>query len=111
MSIRGRPSKSVVREHLKEVLFLGGRMTAYTAHKHYIKLFAATTQRNIYYQLEKGLEKGEFISEEITEEGEYSWGTSARKKYYDLAKNIKPNFSKESYDYFQTIKINEKKGD
>lgn len=108
MTGRGRPSKSIVREHLKEVLFLGGKMTAYIAHKHYIKLFAATTQRNIYYQLEKGLEQGDFISEEIVEEGDYSWGKSARKKYYQLAKNIKPNFSKESYDYFQAVKMNNK---
>jgi hypothetical protein len=108
---RGRPSKSVVREHLKEVLFLGGTMTAYEAHKHYIKLFAATTQRNVYYQLEKGLELSEFIFEEVEEEGEYSWGRIARKKYYSLAKNIKPNFSKESYNYFQEQKMNKKSGE
>lgn len=105
---RGRPAKSMVREHLKEILFLGGEMTAYVAHKHYIKLFAATTQRNVYYQLERGTELRDFVSVEREEQGDYSWGKTATKKYYKLAKNIKPNFSKESYDYFQTINVNEK---
>lgn len=110
--VRGRPSKSPVREHLRELLFLGGSMTAYQAHKHYIKLFAATTQRNIYYQLEKGVEQMMFVVDQIKdEEGNYSWGDTARKKYYALAKDEKPNFSKEVFDYFQEIKLNKNKGD
>ena len=86
-------------------------MTAYTAHKHYIRLFAPTTQRNVYYQLEKGLETRDFIVETKEEKGSYSWGESANKKYYRLAKDIKPNFSKEAHTYFQQLQINEKQGD
>ena len=101
---RGRPLKSLVREHLKEILFLGGAMTAYEAHKHYIRLFAATTQRNVYYQLEKGVLLNYFEVDQIKdEEGNYSWGGLARKTYYRLAKNIKPNFSKDVYKYFKTL--------
>ena len=56
----GRPSKSIVRQRLAEMLFAKGKLTAYEAHKHYIKLFAKTSQRNVYYQLQKGSDQGLF---------------------------------------------------
>ncbi len=100
---RGRPSYSLVRERLKEILFVTGMMTAYDAHKHYIKIFAATSQRNIYYQLRKGFEKGDFEMEVIEEEGDYSWGTRAKKVYYSLAKGATVQTKKEVKNYFDSL--------
>ena len=81
----GRPRKSVVRENLKKLLFHFGSLTAYQAHRHYVTLFAATSRRNIYYQLHAGVDMGLFEIDTVTDEvGEYSWGSSARKVYYSL---------------------------
>ena len=54
----GRPARSIVRERLAEMLFVAGKLTAYDAHKHYIQLFSSATQRNVYYQLRRGVEMG-----------------------------------------------------
>ncbi|MFP4118654.1 MAG: hypothetical protein ACLFTH_01210 [Candidatus Woesearchaeota archaeon] len=83
---RGRPRYSLVRERLKQLLYLLGPTTAYDAHKHYRELFAKTTRRNIYYQLSKGVDTGVFQIDKVEEEqGDYSWGSSSRKVYYRLA--------------------------
>ena len=81
---RGRPSISPVRDKLAEMLFIAGKMTAYDAHKHYIQIFAATSRRNVYYQLQKGETLGIFKKEAIEERGDYSWGDQVRKIYYSL---------------------------
>lgn len=95
-----------MREHLKEILFVGGAMTAYDAYKHYIKLFAKTSQRNVYYQLERGVELNLFELEIIKDEkGDYSWGDTATKKYFRLAKDVNPNFSKEVRNYFNELNL------
>ena len=69
---RGRPLKSVVRDRLKEMLYIAGSLTAYEAHKYYVQLFSKTSQRNIYYQLQKGVDIGMFkIYEVVEEKGNY----------------------------------------
>lgn len=82
---RGRPSVSIVRERLKEILAVKGKLSAYDAHKLYCSLFAKTSQRNVYYQLSKGVDTQEFTKEEVFEEGSFSWGSTSRKVYYSLA--------------------------
>ena len=92
---RGRPSKSDVRDKLAEMLFIAGKLTAYDAHKHYIQIFAATTRRNVYYQLQKGESLGLFKKEIVDEKGDYSWGEQVRKIYYSLKSkdNIQVNIA------------------
>lgn len=102
---RGRPSYSLVRERLKEMLFIAGKLTAYDAHKHYIRIFAKTSQRNVYYQLQKGLANGYFETTVVEEEGDYSWGTRAKKIYYSLAKNVSVKGMNEIKDYFNKLKV------
>ncbi len=102
---RGRPLKSAVRQHLSELLFVMGKLTAYTAYKHYIKLFAKTSQRNVYYQLTKGSDMELFVREEVEEKGDYSWGTSVRKVYYSLKSlDTVTAVDKRIVDYFEEEK-------
>ena len=65
----GRPARSIVRERLAEMLFIVGKITAYDAHKHYIQIFSGATQRNVYYQLRRGVDLGEFKIADVVEEG------------------------------------------
>lgn len=102
---RGRPSYSLVRERLKEILSYKGRMTAYEAHKHYIHIFSGCTRRNIYYQLGSGVAKNELSSEEVEEQGDFSWGTKTRKVYYDIYPDEKQKvkISKDVRVYFDAL--------
>jgi hypothetical protein len=103
---RGRPIKSVVRDRLIELLFVSGSITAYDAYKHYISIFGKTSQRNIYYQLQKGKDMNIFEVEEKDEKGNYSWGDSARKMYYKLSKSAEPKINEIIVDYFNMLKKN-----
>ncbi|MCA9477792.1 MAG: hypothetical protein KC535_01460 [Nanoarchaeota archaeon] len=97
----GRPARSVVRDRLAEMLFIAGKLTAYDAHKHYQQLFSSATQRNIYYQLRRGVDLGLFnIADVVQEEGEYSWGPTTRKVYFELAKAASVQFNKQIKEYF-----------
>lgn len=97
----GRPAKSIVRERLAEILFIVGKLTAYDAHKHYVQIFSSATQRNVYYQLRRGVDLGDFkISEVVEEKGDYSWGPTSRKVYYELTSNASPQFNKHIKNYF-----------
>ncbi len=102
--IAGRPSKSVVRDNLMELLFVFGKLTAYDAHKHYIKLFAKTSRRNVYYQLQKGCDTGLFDKEQVTEKGDYSWGTESKKVYYTLKTKEGLQLNKNIVDYYKNYK-------
>ncbi|MGM5480042.1 MAG: hypothetical protein ACQESC_01120 [Nanobdellota archaeon] len=81
---RGRPSYSVVREHIKEILFVFGSLTAYDIYSHYKVLFAKTSMRNVYYQCERGVSLEVFDKKTVEEKGSFSWGSVSRKVYYSL---------------------------
>ena len=95
---RGRPSKSIVRERLKEILAIKHSLTAYTAHKIYCSLFAKTSQRNIYYQLQKGVILHDFNQEVVQEKGDFSWGGLSRKVYYSLHPSQQVNVSTQVFE-------------
>lgn len=58
--------------------------------------------RVIYYHLKKGVDVGEFeINQVIKEEGDFSWGSTVEKIYYQLGEKAKPimeNRVKEHFD-------------
>jgi hypothetical protein len=89
MSLRGRPVKSVVRDRLCEILSVKSPLTAYDAHKLYCSLFAKTSQRNVYYQLSRGVALDVFLQEVVQETGDFSWGSVSRKIYYRLSPSQK----------------------
>ncbi|MCF7798346.1 hypothetical protein K9M74_00415 [Candidatus Woesearchaeota archaeon] len=103
---RGRPSKSIVRDRLVEIIFVAGKMTAYDAYKHYIRLFGKASQRNIYYQLQRGEAMGIFSREVKDEQGDYTWGNTAQKVYYSLTDQAQPRINKEVRSYF--LEVNKK---
>jgi len=81
-----------------------GKLTAYDAYKHYVKLFAKTSQRNVYYQLQRGVELDLFTREEVEEEGNFSWGFRTRKVYYGLKSLDSISVDKRIVDYFEEEK-------
>lgn len=98
----GRPNKSIVRDRLVEILYLVPKETSYNLHKIYVKIFGNSSQRNIYYQLQKGVALDLFQVEDIVDEkGNFSWGEIARKKYYKLSKNAKPILDEKVCEYFK----------
>ena len=88
---RGRPSRSIIRQHIVEILYYVGSAHGYHISKIYPRVFPAVTRRVIYYHLQKGLSLGEFEIDKIErEQGNFSWGSVAEKTYYKLGKQAKP---------------------
>ncbi len=88
---RGRPTKSVIRQNIIEILHYLGKGYGYDIAKIYNNIFPKVTQRSIYYHLHKGISTGEIEIEEIKEEeGDYSWGKVVEKIYYSLGKEATP---------------------
>lgn len=102
---RGRPTKSIVRNRLVEMLYVLGRETAYNLHKFYLDIFGKISQRNVYYQLQKGVDLDLFqVEEKLDEKGNFSWGEVARKTYYKLGKAASPQIDKNVVEYFKHFK-------
>ena len=91
---RGRPSYSNIRQNIVDILFFLKKGYGYQIHKIYKKIFESCTNEVIYYHLKKGVALEEFILVEVkSEKGEFSWGKSVDKKYYELGPNSKPKMS------------------
>jgi DNA-binding PadR family transcriptional regulator len=86
--VRGRPIKSEIRQNIAEILAFKREGYGYDIAKTYLKIFPNVSVRVIYYHLKKGVSTKEFrVSRVKTEEGDYSWGSSAEKVYYALGEN------------------------
>ncbi|MBU0980978.1 MAG: hypothetical protein KJ709_09335 [Nanoarchaeota archaeon] len=82
---RGRPTKSAVRERIKEILAGIGQGYGYDIYRRYKEKHGKVTMRLIYYHLKKGVDLGELEVQKVeTEKGDFSWGDSAEKVYYKL---------------------------
>ena len=80
----------------------------YEIYKVYCDLFAPVTLRLIYYHLKKGVILGEFNKGEIkVEKGDYSWGTTVEKTYYEIGPNAKPVGMGRVVEYFEKRKKKE----
>ena len=91
MGKRGRPSYSVIRQNIIDILQYIHRGYGYDIYKIYKAVFPKVTLRSIYYHLNKGVELGELkIQKKEQEKGQYSWGETAEKIYYSLGKNASP---------------------
>lgn len=98
---RGRPTKSVIRQNIVEILNLMKRGYGYEVHKVYKQIFPNCTREVIYYHLKKGVETGEFAIEEVRQEkGEYSWGGVVQKTYYKLGPNAEPKGDQRVQEFF-----------
>lgn len=102
---RGRPIKSDVRENLVEMLAIMGRAYGYEIHRFYNEIFPATTRENIYYNLKKGVKLGIFkLTEVKSEKGDYSWGSTVEKKYYELGPSAEPKGNVRVKEFFDGLK-------
>lgn len=88
---RGRPVASEIRQHMVDILAVVKKGYGYDIFRIYKKIYPKVTCRSIYYHLKKGIETGEFKKGEVVRsEGDYSWGPTAEKIYYELGPNAKP---------------------
>lgn len=82
---RGRPLKPEIREKISSILAHVGQSYGYELYKYYQSVFGKITIRNLYYNLKKGLELGEFIILDIRQEiGTFTWGGATQHIYYGL---------------------------
>lgn len=101
MGKRGRPTRSVIRQNLIEILHFMGEAYGYQLYKEYRELFAPVTLRVIYYHLNKGKSIGEFeIAGVKKTAGSYSWGPEAERIFYKLGAKAKPRIPADVKDHF-----------
>ena len=102
---QGRPTGSVIRENIIEILAVMGKGYGYLINKIYQEIFPLCTREVIYYHLKKGVALGEFSVEEIKQEkGDFSWGGVVEKTYYKLGANAKPKGDEKVMKYFEKQK-------
>ncbi|MBS3121670.1 hypothetical protein J4434_02185 [Candidatus Woesearchaeota archaeon] len=90
-SKRGRPIGSNIRQNLIDLLFVKGKAFGYELSKSYNQIFPKCTSRVIYYHLNKGVQLGEFkVSKIVKEEGDFSWGSTVERIYYQLGEKAAP---------------------
>ena len=102
---RGRPTKSLIRQNIIEILYFLKHAYGYDIYKAYINIFPKVTMRSIYYHLKKGVALEEFKVHKIEkEQGDYSWGSVAEKVYYSLGPKAKPKIEKRVKQYLDKKK-------
>lgn len=102
MAKRGRPSGSIIRQNIIELLAHLGESYGYQLSTLYNKIFPSCTMRSIHYHLRQGLQTKEFqIKRIVKEEGDYSWGAHAEKIYYALSENAKPTMDTRVKEFFE----------
>ena len=85
ISKRGRPVKSEIRENITQILSNKGATYGYELYKLHNEQYFSCTKETIYYHLKKGVKLGIFRVAKITsEKGEFSWGDTAEKKFYEI---------------------------
>lgn len=105
MGQRGRPSHSIIRDNVVEILYFMGEGYGYEIYKAYKQIFPPVTLRVIYYHLKKGQEKGIFKVSKIKKTtGDYSWGGESEKIYYALDEQAKPQIKEEVKKFFEKKK-------
>ena len=74
----------------------------YDIYNIYIQIFPKVTRRSIYYNLKKGTALEEFKMHKIkAEKGNYSWGDTAEKVYYELGKQATPKIENRVRKFFE----------
>ncbi len=106
---QGRPLCSQVRMNIVEILYFMKKGTGYDIYKHYVAIFPKVTMRLIYYHVHKGHEIGLFNIQKVgVEKGDYSWGNTAEKIYYELGAGAKPVLDIKVKEYFDKINKGDK---
>lgn len=99
---RGRPTRSIIRQNVIEILHVLGRGYGYQICKIYNEIFPIVTQRSIYYHLRKGVSTKEIVVHKIEQEkGEFSWGNVVEKTYYALGSRAQPQGEKRVQEFLK----------
>ncbi len=86
--IRGRPVRSEIRENIVSILSSKSPCYGYEIFKIHCRDFFPCTREVIYYNLKKGVELGIFRIVKISsEKGDFSWGDTAEKTFYEVVKS------------------------
>lgn len=102
---RGRPTQSVIRQNVVEILHYLGKGYGYEISKIYNEIFPQVTQRSIYYHLRKGVQTKEIILQRIEQEkGKFSWGDTVEKTYYALGSTAQPKGNSKVQEFLSTRK-------
>ncbi len=102
---RGRPTKSIIRQNIIEILHYLDKGYGYEISKIYNAIFPKVTQRSIYYHLRKGVKINEIILHKIEQEqGNFSWGSLVEKIYYTVGQNAQPQGIPKVKEFLQTWK-------
>lgn len=105
MTKRGRPTHSIIRDNIVEILYFMGEGYGYDIYKAYKSIFEPVTMRVIYYHLKKGERLGIFKVSKIKKtKGEYSWGGESEKTYYALTDKAKPRILPNVREWFDKKK-------
>lgn len=105
MGKRGRPTKSVIRQNIVEILHFMGEGYGYQIYKAYREIFPAVTLRVIYYHLAKGTKLKEFALAGVKKTvGSYSWGPEVERIFYKLGPKANPSILQEVKGYFDSKK-------
>ena len=87
---QGRPTRSVVRENIIEILSNLKEGYGYQIYKEYLQHYPKTTLRNIYYHLKKGVLLKELeIAKKDKLQKPNSWGADTEVTFYKLSINTK----------------------
>lgn len=106
MKKRGRPTNSIIRQNIIEILQYLGEGYGYQISLLYNQIFPLCTMRSIHYHLKKGVATKEFaVKRVVKEEGTYSWGNHAEKIYYALGENAKLKMDPRVKDFFEKDKL------
>jgi len=98
---KGRPTYSKIRQNIVEILYHLKKGYGYELFKTYREIFPPATMRVIYYHLKKGSALGEFkINKVIKEDGDFSWGNTVEKVYYELGEKAKPTMDLKVKEHF-----------
>lgn len=99
---RGRPTKSLIRQNVVEILNHLGPGYGYEISKIYNEVFAKVTQRSIYYHLRKGIQTKEIAIHRVEQEkGNFSWGSLVEKTYYALGQQAQPQGNAQVKEFLQ----------
>jgi len=102
MMVRGRPVKSQIRQNIVEILYYLRKGYGYQICKIYNEIFPPVTQRSVYYHLRKGTKTKEIEINVIQEEkGDFSWGNTVEKIYYELGDNAEAKGEKRVKDFLK----------
>jgi len=82
---RGRPTKSLIRDRMQQIVDALGKAYGYEVYKIYTKVFETVSIRSMYYHFKRGVELGEFVGAgQKQEKGPYTWGRESTHIYYSL---------------------------